>query len=66
MLKIKQIASGIFAGLSLLSAPILSNEYSNKGYYLTGSIGGSAIGDIDVSGVNYDIELETGLGLDLG
>ena len=66
MLKIKQIASGIFAGLSLLSAPILANEYSTKGSYLTGSIGGSAIGDIDVSGVNSDIEFETGLGLDLG
>ena len=58
MLKIKQIASGIFAGLSLLSAPILANEYSTKGSYLTGSIGGSAIGDIDVSGVNSDIEFK--------
>ena len=66
MLKIKQLASGIFAGLSLLSAPILANDYSTKGSYLTGSIGGSAIGDIDVSGVTSDIEFETGLGLDLG
>ena len=66
MLKIKQIASGIFAGLSLLSAPILANEYSTQGSYLTGSIGGSAIGDIDVSGVNSDIEFETGFGFDLG
>ena len=66
MLKINRIAFGICAGLSLLSAPISANEYSTKGSYLTGSIGGSAIGDIDVSGVNSDIEFETGLGLDLG
>ncbi len=64
--KNKQIAYGIFAGLSLLSAPILADEYSTKGSYLTGSIGGSAKGDINVSGVNSDIEFETGLGLDLG
>ena len=66
MLKIKQLASGIFAGLSFLSAPILANDYSTKGSYFTGSIGGSGIGDIEVSGVSSDIEFGTGLGLDLG
>jgi hypothetical protein len=53
-------------GLSLLSAPILADDYSTKGSYITGSIGASKIGDIDVSGTNADIEFETGLGLDIG
>ena len=56
----------VFVGLSLLSAPLVANEYSTKGTYFTGSIGGSAIGDIDVSGITSDIEFEVGLGLDLG
>ena len=62
----KQLVAASVAGLSLLSVPTLANEYSTKGSYLTGSIGGSGIGDIDVSGVNSDIEFETGLGLDIG
>ena len=66
MNKLQLLFSATFAGLSFLNVPILANEYSTKGSYLTGSIGGSAIGDIDVSGVNSDIEFETGLGLDLG
>ena len=66
MRKLKHLAYASFVGLSLLSAPTWSNEYSTKGSYLTGSIGGSAIGDIDVSGVNSDIEFEAGLGLDIG
>ena len=66
MKKIKNLSYAIIASLSLLSTPLLSEDYSTKGSYLTGSIGGSAIGDIDVSGVNSDIEFETGLGLDLG
>ena len=59
-------ASAAFFGLSLLSAPLVANEYSTKGAYFTGSIGGSAIGDIDVSGITSDIEFDPGLGLDLG
>ena len=66
MKNFKKFVSAIFTGLSLLSSPIFANEYSTKGSYFTGSIGGSAIGDIDVSGINSDIEFETGLGLDIG
>ncbi len=66
MKKFKKLVSATFAGLSLLSTPILANEYSTKGAYITGSIGGSQIGDIDVSNINSDIEFETGLGLDVG
>ena len=66
MKKINYHLSSAFVGLSLLSAPLVANEYSTKGAYFTGSIGGSAIGDIDVSGITSDIEFETGLGLDLG
>ena len=66
MKNLKKLLSATFTGLSLLSAPTFADEYSTKGSYFTGSIGGSAIGDIDVSGVNSDIEFETGLGLDIG
>ena len=66
MKKINYHLSSAFVGLSLLSAPLVANEYSTKGAYFTGSIGGSAIGDIDVSGITSDIEFEVGLGLDLG
>ena len=66
MKRINHRASAVFVGLSLLSTPLVANEYSTKGAYFTGSIGGSAIGDIDVSGITSDIEFETGLGLDLG
>ena len=62
----KQLLAATVAGISFVCSPLLANEYSTKGSYITGSIGGSAIGDIDVSGVNSDIEFETGLGLDLG
>ena len=66
MKNFKKFVSATFTGLSLLSAPIFADEYATKGSYITGSIGGSAIGDIDVSGINSDIEFETGLGLDIG
>ena len=66
MRNLKLLASATFAGLSLLSYPTFANEYSTKGSYFTASVGGSAIGDIDVSGINSDIEFETGLGLDIG
>ena len=66
MKKFNHCASAVFVGLSLLSTPLVANEYSTKGAYFTGSIGGSAIGDIDVSGITSDIEFEVGLGLDLG
>ena len=66
MKRINHRASAVFVGLSLLSTPLVANEYSTKGAYFTGSIGGSAIGDIDVSGITSDIEFEVGLGLDLG
>ena len=66
MKNFKKFVSASFTGLSLLSTPIFADEYSTKGAYFTGSIGGSQIGDIDVSGINSDIEFETGLGLDIG
>ena len=66
MKKLSYFLSTTFAGLSLLSTPTFANEYSTQGSYFTASVGGSAIGDIDVSGVTSDIEFETGLGLDIG
>ena len=66
MKNFKKLISASLTGLSLLSAPIFANEYSTKGSYITGSVGASAIGDIDVTGVNSDIEFDTGLGLDIG
>ena len=66
MKKLSYFLSSTFASLSLLSAPLIANEYSTKGTYFTGSIGGSQVGDIDVENVNSDIEFDAGLGLDLG
>ena len=66
MKQFRHLATATIVGFSILCAPIIANEYSTKGSYSTGSIGGSAIGDIDGSGVTSDIEFETGLGLDLG
>ena len=51
MRNLKLLASATFAGLSLLSTPLIANEYSTKGSYFTGSIGGSKVGDIDVENV---------------
>ena len=34
--------------------------------YFTGSLGVSAIGDIDVTNITPDVEFETGFGLDVG
>ena len=66
MKNLKHFLSSTFAGLSFLSAPLIANEYSTKGTYITGSIGGSQVGDIDVEGVVSDIEFDSGLGYDLG
>ena len=70
MKKIKQLASATVAGLSLACCPLLADDYyddySTEGSYVQVSIGGSQIGDIDVTGVNSDIEFDSGLGLDLG
>ena len=46
-------------------APTFSEETS-KGYYFTGSIGASVIGDIDIVGTTNKITFEEGLGFDLG
>ena len=57
-------------GLSIFASPVGAGESlknnSDAGSYLTGSIGGSLVGDIDVEGSSSDIEFDTGLGLDLG
>tara|TARA_Y100000994_G_scaffold189354_1_gene158242 strand:+ start:2146 stop:2745 length:600 start_codon:yes stop_codon:yes gene_type:complete len=66
MKKLSHFLSTTFAGLSLLSTPLIANEYSTKGTYFTGSIGGSQVGDLEVEGVASDIEFDSGLGLDLG
>ena len=66
MKSIKKLVTATFAGISLVCSPLLADEYSTKGSYVTGSIGGSKIGDIDVVGINSDIEFESGLGFDLG
>ena len=44
MKNFKKFVSASFTGLSLLSTPIFADEYSTKGAYFTGSIGGSQIG----------------------
>tara|TARA_B100001093_G_C26267762_1_gene775560 strand:+ start:53 stop:637 length:585 start_codon:yes stop_codon:yes gene_type:complete len=66
MKSIKKLVTATFAGISLVCTPLLADEYSTKGSYVTGSIGGSKIGDIDVVGITSDIEFESGLGFDLG
>ncbi len=66
MKSIKKLFAASVAGLSLVCSPLFADDYSSKGSYWNVSIGGSAIGDIDVSGISSDIEFETGLGLDLG
>tara|TARA_Y100000991_G_C21844032_1_gene293619 strand:+ start:23 stop:676 length:654 start_codon:yes stop_codon:yes gene_type:complete len=66
MRRISHFLSTTFAGLSLLSGPLIANEYSTKGAYFTGSIGGSKVGDVDIQNVNSDIKFDPGVGLDLG
>ena len=46
----KQLLAGTVSGISLVCSPLLANEYSTKGFYLTGGIGGSKINDIDYVG----------------
>ena len=75
MKSFQKLATAAVAGLSLSFSPLLAggeglsvtdDSSSSKGFYVTGSIGGSAIGDIDVTGITSDVEFETGLGVDLG
>ena len=62
----KKFVAASVAGISLVCSPLFANEYSTKGSYVTGSIGGSQIGDIDVVGIASDIKFEAGLGFDIG
>mgnify|MGYP001176371351 CR=1 FL=1 len=62
----KQLVGASVAGISLVFSPLLANEYSTKGFYLTGGIGASKINDIDILGTTSKITFEDGLGLDLG
>ena len=74
MKSFQKLATAAVAGLSLSFSPLLAggegysptDDYSTKGAYFTGSIGGSAIGDIDVTNITPDVEFETGFGLDVG
>ena len=67
MITLKKFTNLFIAGISLVFSPLLANEYSTKGSYITGSIGASQIGDIEVIGGAGDlIEFDAGLGLDLG
>ena len=62
----KQLVAASVAGISLVCSPLLANEYSTKGSYFTGSIGGTKINDIDYVGSTSKITFENGLGFDLG
>ena len=66
MKSIKKLVTATVAGISLVCSPLLANEYSTKGFYLTGGIGGSKINDIDYVGSTSKITFDNGLGLDLG
>ena len=60
----KKIFVNLSIGASLLSGPVLAGE--NSGLYLTGSIGGSQISDLDYANSTDKITFDSGLGLDLG
>ena len=66
MKNFKQLVAASFAGVSLLCSPLLASEYSTKGSYFTGSIGGNKINDIDYVGSTSKITFDNGLGFDLG
>jgi opacity protein-like surface antigen len=62
----KQLVAANIAGISLVCSPLLANEFSTKGFYLTGGIGASKINDVDILGTTSEITFENGLGIDLG
>ena len=69
MRPVEKLLLNLSIGASLLSAPVFSEEnkgYENKGYYLTGSIGGSQITDIEYIGSTQKVTFDSGLGLELG
>ena len=60
MKSLSRLLATVAVSASLVSSPALAETY------VTGSIGASKIGDIDVVGSGSDITFESGLGLDLG
>ena len=61
---LKKLFVNLSIGASLLCGPVLSEE--NKGFYLTGSIGGSQITDIEYINSTQVVTFDSGLGLELG
>ena len=66
MKSFRKLVAASVAGISLVCSPLLANEYSTKGSYVTGSIGGNKINDIDYIGSTSKITFDNGLGFDLG
>ena len=69
MISTKKLFFNLSIGASLLGVPVLAEE--NSGWYATGSIGASAISDIDYinsSGAKtgQKVTFDSGLGLELG
>ena len=64
MMFTKKVFFNLSIGASLLAGQVLAEE--NYGWYLTGSIGGSQIADLDYVDTTDVITFDSGLGLDLG
>ena len=69
MITTKKIFLNLSIGASLIGGSVLAHE--NSGWYVTGSIGGSQISDIDYinaagAKTGQQVTFDSGLGLDLG
>ena len=64
----KKLFLNLSIGASILSGPLCAPVFSeeNAGMYLTGSIGGSQVSDIEYINSTQKVTFDSGLGLDLG
>ena len=60
----KNLIAKLFITTSIIGGPVFAEE--NYGWYATGSIGGSKIGELEYVDSTDEISFDGGLGLDLG
>ena len=60
----KNLIAKLFITTSIIGGPVFAEE--NYGWYATGSIGGSKIGELEYVNSTDEISFDGGLGLDLG
>ena len=65
MISTKKVLVNFSIGAAFLISPVLSEDLST-GYYLTGSIGGSHIMDLDYENSTSHITFDSGTGFDVG